>query len=204
MKNIYLLLLPAIMLASGCASLQSILSDADAQALFDKAIVKLEQRLDKPTTPTPTDPTTPTPTPPNTAVDEVDYASLVWSNGGFSGKGARLDPVARITNLTFSKAALAYRWAGGGCEALGAKSAGDSDATICAVFFRHADGTWRGGKFDWISTSRTSREMKHINGSTPYHNWDASVIPNPADSCFVIVSVRTGTRTNVIKSIWRR
>lgn len=204
MKNIYLLLLPAIILTSGCASLQSILSDADAQALFDKAIAKLEQRLDKPTTPTPTDPTTPTPTPPNTAVDEVDYASLVWSNGGFNGKGSRLDPVARISNLTFTKSALSYKWAGGGCEALGASSAGDAGATICAVFFQGSNGIWYGGKFDWISTSRTSREMKHINGSDPYSNWDASVISNPADACFVIVSVKTGTRTNVIKSRWQR
>lgn len=193
---------------AGCASINALVSDPDAQALFNLAIERLEAKLADKKTETPTTPTTPespaTPTTPSTAVDEVAYSSLTWPYGGFNGSKSPLDATVRISDLSFSKGSLYYKWASGGCEQLGASSPSDAGATVCAVFFKNSAGIWVGGKFDWISTSRTSRELKHCTGVPGYNGWTMSGIPNPTESCFVIVSVKTGTRSNVIKGRWQR
>lgn len=206
-----MLLLAAVVLTSGCATIQTAMSDPDAQKLFDKAIARLQQHLDKPptptpTTPTPTDPTTPTPTPtpPSTAVDEVSYESLVWAHGGFNGSKAKLDPVVRIQSLSYDRSNVYYKWAAGDGILLGAKNSEDAGATLACQFHKGADGHWTGGKFDWIRPRNLSRPLHHIYGPEPYSNWGSASISNPTDACFVIVSVRTGTRTNVIKSKWSR
>lgn len=201
-----------ILASTGCATFTGAWLTPDAQALFDKAIARLEQHLDKPTkpTPTPTDPTAPTPTtpttptPPKTAVDEVSYDSLVWAHGGFNGSKARLDPIVRIKSLSYDRSNLYYQWAAGDGILLGAKNSEDAGATLACMFYKAVDGRWIGGKFDWIRPRNLSRPLHHINGSDPYDTWGSASIPNPADACFVIVSVRTGTRTNIIKSKWSR
>lgn len=195
---------------AGCASINALVSDPDAQALFNLAIERLEAKLadkkaDTPTTPTsPETPTPTTPTPPSTAVDEVAYDSLVWAHGGFNGSKARLDPVVRIKALTFDRSNLYYQWAAGDGILLGAKNAEDAGATLACMFYKAADGRWIGGKFDWIRPRNLSRPLHHIYGPGYYDTWGSASIPNPTEACFVIVSVRTGTRTNVIKGRWQR
>ena len=62
--------------------------------------------------------------------------------------------------------------------------------------FCEQDGKWVGGKFDWISTSRTTRDFANIRSG--YNGWDPSAI-SKADRCaFVVVSKDGKRRTNVI------
>ena len=184
---------------TGCASLQRLTSDERTQELFNRALERLQARLEEKA-----DPEAPPIVAPDNKADEVDYASLRWEFGGFNGSKAPMDANTRISNLTFRGNSLYFKFASGSCVTLGAKSASDTDSVMVCVFFEDASGSWRGGKFDWIADNRNAtRELHHINGSTPYSNWQSSWIPNPAESCFVLVSMQ-GRRSNVIKGRWQR
>lgn len=148
-----------------------------------------------------------TPTPANDgqitqSADEVDFSALDWCWGGFNGKKATLVDGAQIGSLKVS-GNVSYKWVKGGCEKLGAISSTDADHTICALFCK-IGGVWKGGKFDWISTSRTSRDLKNIVGggdnSGGYGGWDKQAISKASEYAFVIVSKDEKRRTNVIKA----
>lgn len=145
-------------------------------------------------------PATPeTPTQPDPAADEADYSALVWTFGGFSGARAALDK-PRIASLRMNgMSGLSYRWAGPNLSAWGL---GHTDAAALAcLFVQRADGSWVGGKFDWISSSRTTRDFKNLDG---YNGWSLAGIPNPCRAAFVVVSADGRRRSNVIAADWRR
>lgn len=177
--------------------------------------------------PTSTEPTTTETT--TSGADEIPFADLVWSYGGFKGAGSVVNPDAVIKNLTFKGDTLYYGWVKGGCENFGATNAHDHTMTICAVFFKNESGKYIGGKFDWISTDRLSRDgiqkqlvirkvvdfinrkrgLENVNGG--YSGWSVGNVSNPADAAFVICGVSSpggsgssGKRTNVIKGVWSR
>ena len=146
-------------------------------------------------------PATPgTPTQPDTpAADEADYSAFSWTFGGFDGSRAALDK-PRIGALKMNgMSGLSFRWAGPNLSAWGL---GHTDAAALAcLFVRRADGSWVGGKFDWISSSRTTRDFKNLDG---YNGWSLAGIPNPCRAAFVIVSADGRRRSNVIAADWRR
>ena len=131
------------------------------------------------------------------SADAVDFAALDWCWGGFKGGSAKPVDGVEITALKVTASGLSYKWARGGCEKLGATSREDADHTICALFCK-LDGKWEGGKFDWISTSRTSRDLKNIEGA--YNGWDKNAVSKASEYAFVIVSADGKKRTNVIKA----
>lgn len=182
----------------GCASIN--LDDERIQAAFDRAAERIRVALDKPddgdTVETPTAPQPEEPTAPGATVDAVDYASLRWSMGGFNGSKAVLNPGVEIGGLNVGRDGMSYRWVRGGCETLGASSAGDSSHTLACLFYRDASGKWQGGKFDWISTSRISRDFKNIDSG--YNGWDPSAFHASKEFAFVIVGTG-GRRSNVIR-----
>lgn len=190
-------------LLCGCASLQRLTSDERVQELFNRALERLQARLEEKAD-KPTDPEAPPIVAPDNKADEVDYASLRWDYGGFNGSKAPMDANTRISNLTFRGNSLYFKFASGSCVTLGAKSASDTASVMVCVFFKDASGSWRGGKFDWIADNRNAtRDLHHVNGSAPYSNWQSSWIPNPAETAFVLVSM-SGRRSNVIKGRWQR
>lgn len=128
------------------------------------------------------------------AEDAVDFALLAWDYGGFRGSSAKIDANARIYNLQINASSMAYRWMSGGCENLGASNR--EDASCLACLFCLIDGKWVGGKFDWISTSRTTRDFKNINDG--YNGWRRDAIGKASRYAFVIVSKDGKRRTNVI------
>ena len=139
----------------------------------------------------------PEPTPPS---DDADlYASFKWRFGGFDGSKAALSS-PRISNLETTARQLSFTWDVGMRE--WGLSDGDAGA-ICALFCWTPDET-RGGKFDWISVSRSSREFSHCNGSEPYNGWSMDGIPNPCRYWFVIVSRDGKHRSNVLEGTWAR
>ena len=148
-----------------------------------------------------TPPATPgTPTQPDTpAADEADYSAFSWAYGGFNGARAALDK-PRIESLRMNgMSGLSYRWAGPNLSAWGLSHT-DAGALAC-LFLQRADGSWVGGKFDWISSSRTTRDFKNLGG---YNGWTLAGIPNPCRAAFVIVSADGRRRSNVIAADWRR
>jgi len=127
------------------------------------------------------------------AADAVNFAALKWCWGAFDGSKAAEDAGARIGSLKVSASGLSYKWEKGGCERLGASSASDASCLACLFCF---DGSaWRGGKFDWISTSRTTRDMKNVEDG--YNGWDAGAFRSAKAYAFVIVSKDGRKRTNV-------
>ena len=133
------------------------------------------------------------------AADEAEYDTFTWAFGGFDGARATLDK-PRIASLRMNgMSGLSYRWAGPDLSVWGL---GHTDAgALACLFVRRADGRWVGGKFDWFSTSRTTRDFKNLAG---YQGWTITGIPNPTQAAFVIVSADGRRRSNVIIAEWRR
>ena len=128
------------------------------------------------------------------SADAAPFASLKWPWGGFDGSKAALADKARVKSLKVTRSGLSYSWASGGCEDLGASSRTDASCLACLFCF---DGSaWRGGKFDWISTSRTGRDLKNIESG--YNGWDAAAFRSAKAHAFCIVSKDGRKRTNVI------
>ena len=184
------------LIASGCASLQTMFADIDIEKLdaiyqewlakyeaeggtfgnvVDVVTNKIEEAQEDPAT----------------SVDAVAFSSLAWSYGGFNGASAALDS-PRISSLAVSGSGLSLKWD----TDLAAWGLGDKDADAVAALFCRVNGQWRGGKFDWISKSRATRDFKNINGG--YHGWRSSDIGNADAFAFVVVSKNGKRRTNVI------
>ena len=126
--------------------------------------------------------------------DAAPFASLKWPWGAFDGSKAALSDKARIKALKVTASGLSYAWESGGCEDLGASSKTDASCLACLFCF---DGSvWRGGKFEWLSTSRTSRDLKNIESG--YSGWDAGAFRSAKAHAFCIVSKDGRRRTNVI------
>ncbi len=126
-------------------------------------------------------------------VDEMDFNLLDWCWGGANGEKAKLVDGVVIGSLKVSSNDMSYKWIAGGCEKLGAKDRSDAGETICALF-AHIDGRWRGGKFDWISTSRKSRSLENIKGG--YGGWDPKAL-SATEFALVICSQDGKRRSNV-------
>ena len=198
MKHILLASIAAAALLGGCASILDRIGDDDIaklDALADEWIAKLEAKLAEPSEPDKPAPETPapeTPADPAPSVDQVDFALLKWQYGGVNAGGAKLDS-PRISGLSCDGRAVSYRW-DVGMSGWGLSN-GEAGA-VCAAFFLR-DGQWIGGKFDWVSVSRTNRELKHCEY---YSNWGSSGIKLPwrGKVAFVVVSADGKRRSNVV------
>ncbi len=176
---------------TGCASVLDRIGEDDIarlDKLAEKWKAKLEERHGGGTVETPPIPETP----PATGGDAMDYALLRWQYGGVNASGAKLDS-PRLSGLSCNGRSVSYRW-DVGMSGWGLSN-GDAGA-ICAVFFLR-DGQWIGGKFDWVSVSRSNRELKHVES---YSNWPSSGIKLPwrGKVAFVVVSADGKRRSNVV------
>ncbi len=133
------------------------------------------------------------------AADAVPYGSLRWTYGGVSGGGARKTS-ASIGGLSMSKNNLSYRWTGDTLASWGLSNS--AIGAYACLFVQKSDGSWVGGKFDWISTSRQSRSFENIYHG--YEGWSLRGVPNPCQAAFVIISADGKKRTNVITANWSR
>lgn len=129
------------------------------------------------------------------AGDEINPALVVWFGSPKCGGAAQV-PGARISSLRVSAGGMTYKWAQGGCEALGASGSGDYSHTIACAGYLKGDGKWYFGKFDWVSTSRTSRSWENIYDG--YNGWKPAEFFDAKKRAFVIVSSDGKRRTNFI------
>ena len=131
--------------------------------------------------------------------DAVPYSTLNFTYGGIKGSTCVLVKNARIEKLTVNNTGMIYRWKTPGCKELGAADDDKAFKGISAcVFVKNAAGQWVGGRFDAISTSRTSRSFKNITGEQ-YRGWRRDEFLAATEVLFVIISDDCRWRTNVIK-----
>ena len=110
------------------------------------------------------------------------------------GSKAKEDPATQIRDLRISGDGLRYAWAKGDLSNWGLSKT-DAGALACAFWW---DGKqWVGGKFDWISTSRTTRDFKNIRDR--YHGWDPDAFFAAKRRAFCIVSAVGRKRTNLLE-----
>lgn len=140
-----------------------------------------------------------TPAAAHDGADAITYQSLSWTFGGVDGSGAAIDS-PRIGDLRMSADSLSYRWVAGDLAAWGMEPS--TAGAMACLFVQRADGTWAGGKFDWISSNRLTRSFKNIRAG--YNGWKLDGIPNPCQAAFVIIDGGKRRRTNVITAQWRR
>lgn len=135
---------------------------------------------------------------PDPSPDGVAFSSLSWRFGGFNGADAVLSS-PRIASLSAKASGLSFKWQTG----LSSWGLADDDASaIAALFVQTPDGSWIGGKFDWISTSRSTRDFKNIYEG--YNGWSLAGLDNPCPACFVVVSKDGKKRTNVLGPVsWK-
>ncbi len=133
-----------------------------------------------------------------TAPDEVPYGALSWRYGGVSGGGYQQSGV-EISNLKTGRNDLSFKYK----KDLSAWGYGHGDASAYAcMFVQTANGSWVGGKFDWISSSRSSRDLKNVTSG--YGGWSLAGVPNPCRVAFVILDPKSKRRSNVIAGSWSR
>lgn len=181
----FMLLCFALFAMCGCATFEPMGGMEALDKLAEKWKDKLEQS--KPEIP----PTKPEPDKP-VAGDAVPFSSLQWAYGGFKAGGAVLS-TPRLSNASCNGRVYYYKW-DVGLSGWGLSN-GDAGA-ICAVFIER-DGKWIGGKFDWVSVSRSSRGLGHLES---YSNWpDAGIrLPISGRVAFVVTSADGKRRSNVI------
>ncbi len=151
------------------------------------------------TTPPSVDPETGDATTPgvDSYLDAAPFGSFNWKYGGVNGGGASHSGV-NISGVRFAgKSGLSFTYVNN-LSAWGLSN-GDISSIACLFVLNNA-GQWVGGKFDWISSSRTSRDFINVNEG--YNGWTLADVPNPCQAAFVIVNGKR--RSNVIVGTWAR
>lgn len=139
------------------------------------------------------------PAAPDSPGDAVSYGALKWTYGGFKGGGASHSGVS-ISGLSMSSGGLSFKY-NTNLSAWGV-SHGDYNHAYACLFVQNNAGQWVGGKMDWISSSRTSRDFHNVYGG--YQGWSLAGVPNPCPAAFVIVHTDGKKRSNVITTTWKR
>lgn len=133
-----------------------------------------------------------TPAPAPEMSDLEGAPELSWCYGGFDGSKTKIVEDAVLRDATLKGDTLSFSWDKGGCEQLGAPDAEDASVTMACLFL--ASG--KGGKFEWISTSRKTRDMKNIKEG--YNGWPKDALADGGRLFFCIAST-IGLRTAVVE-----
>ena len=132
------------------------------------------------------------------AGDAVPFGSFPWNYGGFNGSGAAASEVT-ISGLHIAGKGMSFTYVKDlSAWGLGSGSIGG----VASLFVKNNAGQWVGGKFDFISSSRTTRSFTNIFDG--YKGWSLSDVPNPCEAAFVIVKSDGSVRSNVITGTWAR
>jgi len=128
------------------------------------------------------------------ASDPLPPGAVRWCYGGFDGSRARHDARCRISSLRVSNpSGLSLRWGSG---IPGDWATDKSGLVIFALFYQAPDGSWKGGKADWIDTSRSTRDLK--NPAAGYGGWNWSEYLAARKHAAVVVSADGRKRSNWI------
>lgn len=133
---------------------------------------------------------------PSSAAATADAPKLVWKFGSFDGSRALEDPATQIKDLHMTKSGMSYRWAKGDLGNWGLARS-DAGALACAFYWDESAKAWIGGKFDWISTSRTTRDFKNLED---YKGWSKGPFFAAPKRAFCIVAKNGRVRTNLLET----
>lgn len=133
-------------------------------------------------------------------LDDVYFGALDWCWGGFKGENAEKGDVV-IADLKMNADGLRFKFVKDLSE-WGVMNPDDHSEALACLFVLDMNGKWVGGKFDWISSSRETRDFKNVYGC--YNGWNVATVPNPTMAAFVIVSKNGKRRSNVIAAMWER
>lgn len=133
-------------------------------------------------------------------LDAVPFELLHFDYGGFHPPTNCHRSAVELSGLKVKRDGLSFKYV----EDLSHWGMAHTDysGALACLFVCDKDGRWVGGKFDWISSSRTTRDFENIYGG--YNGWSLRNVPNPCPVAFVIVSVNGKRRSNVISGIWNR
>lgn len=120
---------------------------------------------------------------------------LLFRYGGFDGSRAVEDQATWIEAFRFTSTGMSYQWASSSLRPWGLEDT-EAGALACAFYWSDKEQKWIGGKFDWISTSRTSRSWENIRGR--YNGWDPDAFFSAKRHAFCIVSRDGKRRTNLL------
>ena len=138
--------------------------------------------------------------------DEMDFGLFDWNFGGFSGEDSKWHEAGStqtgpvIGDLRFTEDGLRFQYEND-LSAWGLDY-DDPDGAVACLFVKDNDGNWIGGKFEWISSSRTTRSFQNVFDG--YNGWDLSNVPQTTEAAFVIVSKNGKWRSNVAVATWER
>ena len=130
--------------------------------------------------------------------DAIDFGLLRWTDGGFDGSKAVLS-APRLSAPVFGARRVDFSWLVG-MESWGYDRE-QADGVFC-LFTEQPDGTFAGGKMEWISTSRTYRELGNLFSGE--YRRDLSGVSNPCRTAIVVVSKDGTKRGNVVAGEWQR
>lgn len=118
-------------------------------------------------------------------------APLSWCYGGFNGSKAAVSEDAMLAGATLKGDTLSFSWAKGDCRDLGATSKEDAGHTVACLFLENG----KGGKFEWISTSRKTRSVANIK-EKGYNKWPKSALDKGGRLWFCIAGVKDDQKTS--------
>lgn len=117
-----------------------------------------------------------------------------FAYGGVNFNKAKEDAGAQIKDLSVNSSGLKYSWKSGNLKGWGLQ---DGDPGALAIFaVKDSSGKYRGGKFEWISKSRTTRAFTNIKGG--YGGWPKNAVETAKGYAFCICSADAKKRTNWI------
>lgn len=128
------------------------------------------------------------------ASDPLPPGAVRWCYGGFDGSRARHDARCRISSLRVTNpSGLSLRWLSG---IPGDWAKDQNGLVIFALFFQAPDGSWKGGKIDWINAARSTRDLK--NPAAGYGGWNWNEYLAAKKHAAVVVSADGRQRSNWI------
>jgi len=131
--------------------------------------------------------------------DEVPYHLLKWTFVGPDGQYPEAVPEGvLIKDLRLHKHYFTFKFE----RNLSAWGYSKEHYEFACAFVKKEDGTWIGGKFDWISSAEDSRI--YSNMLSGYNGWRLGGVPNPCEFAFVVVDTRKNRRSNVLTGLWHR
>lgn len=119
---------------------------------------------------------------------------IVWRYGGIDASGSIVDPENEIADLRIQGGRLSYRFVKGNLSNWGVPP-GSATAIACAFFWSPTENAWIGGKFEWVDSSRLSRDLGNLDG---YGGWRRDLFFSAPERGFCIVSPDGRHRTNLI------
>ena len=127
------------------------------------------------------------------AADDVDLSKAVWH--GPDGRNAKVTET--LSGLTFDGKAFRYKQSAG--TAKWTPRTGEKNLNQYACFFVKRNGVWTGGKFDWSSETRNSRDKTNIAAG-----YTGGIVPKAGEEVrFCLMDLNGTKRTNAPRVIWK-